>query len=415
MSSPVNPAIVSRSPRVSVPAVIAVCLWAALFVGIFIRTTRVPHKNTVVTTYLEAGTHWVRGESLYEGQRGFVYSPPTAAAFAALALLPPGLANGAWRLLNAAVFLGGIALWLRRGFFSVSPRNGPLVFILLLPLAIGNFNNGQVNPLVIGLLMIGVAAAERDRLWLAAFCMAAVAYLKIYPLAVGLLLAVLYPRRFSWRLLVALVGVGALAFALQRPAYVLEQYRLWLATRAADNRLEYAAEIMPRDFWLLLRLVHADIGQNAYRALQLLTGGGLAAVCAYGQWKGWSSVLLGRVVLVFGCLWMLLFGPATESATYILLAPVLALALVEAHERSLPASLRAMVIAVYTLFVLGLAANSFLHLKKGPATMCVQPAAAVLFVAYSVLELRWRIMRSDGRDGTPCRPSGKRSYGNSRR
>lgn len=389
ISSPSSPAAVSRVRHFSLFTVIAVTLWAALFIGIFIRTARFPHKNTVVTTYLEAGVHWTRGENLYEGQRGFVYSPPTAAAFAALAVLPPGLGNGVWRLLNAVVFLGGVALWLRRGFFAVPPGRVPLVFILLLPLAIGNFNNGQVNPLVIGLLTIGVACAEQERHWLAAGCIAVAAYLKIYPLAIGMLLAVLYPRRFSWRLLVMLAGIGVLAFALQRPAYVLEQYRLWLATRAADNRLEYAAEIMPRDFWLLLRLVHADIGQNAYRVLQLLTAAALAAVCAYGRWNRWPSALLARIVLVFGCLWMLLFGPASESATYILLAPPLVLALAETGERKVPASLRAIVIAVYALLVLGLASNSFLHLKKGPATMCVQPAAAVLFVLYSALELRW--------------------------
>ena len=39
-----------------------------------------------------------------------------------------------------------------------------LVFLLILPLSLGNFNNGQVNPMIIGLLMIAIVAGQRKTL-----------------------------------------------------------------------------------------------------------------------------------------------------------------------------------------------------------------------------------------------------------
>ncbi len=100
-----------------------------------------------------------------------------------------------------------------------------LVYLLILPLSLGNFNNGQVNPMIIGLLMVAIIAAHEKRWTLSAVALGFSVYLKIYPLSVGLLLVVLYPRQLGWRLALTLILMGAASFLLQRPAYVLEQYQ----------------------------------------------------------------------------------------------------------------------------------------------------------------------------------------------
>ena len=370
--------------------VIAVVAWAILLVVVCARAVHTPHKNSVMTTYLAAGSHWLAGEDLYIGGRGFVYSPLTAAFFAPFATLPSGVANTLWRLLNAAAFLGGMALWLRAGFHGIARRHDPVVFLLLLPLAIGNFNNGQVNPLVTGLLLTALTTADCGRFTLAAFCVAGATFLKIYPLAIGLLLVLLYPKKFAWRLLLALAVLAELSLLLQKPEYVLDQYRLWWATRAADNRLVYDANIAPRDLWLLCRLAHIPISQSAYMVVQLLTAAGVGAVCAYGRWRNWPRERLAVAALSLGCSWMLLCGPASESATYILLAPAVVLALVDAWFAPVPASpvMRGLIAGSYAILIIGLGINSFLHLKKTAAVMSVQPVAAVLFAGYSVGNLR---------------------------
>lgn len=386
------PLVHSTSPEKELRAwkTAAVALWCLLLLAVSIlvaaHLARGSHRNTVFTTYSTAGANWVAGRDLYEGGRGFVYSPVTAALFAPFSMLPELMGSILWRLLNAGMFLGGVAWWLKSGFHHWIPPNcRPFVFLLLLPLAIGNVNNGQVNPLIIGLIMMAIVAARRERWMLAAFCIAIAAYFKIYPLAIGLLLVVVYPKKFSWRLIVALISTGALAFVLQRPGYVLGQYRLWWLTRTADNRLEYGMDIAPRDLWMLFRFVHIPICQHAYKAIQLGSAAAVALVCAVGRYWRWPEDRLLVALLSLGCSWMLLCGPSTESATYIMLAPAVVLALVDAFAGPRPRWLRQLIAASYAVLIAGLAMNSFMHLKKSPATMSVQPIAAVIFVCYSAL------------------------------
>jgi len=364
----------------------ALILWSILLVVVFIRAGFSPQKNTVVTTYVNAGHAWLTSADVYKGIRGFVYSPVTAAFFAPLSLIPMLAANIVWRLLTTAVFLGGVAWWLKTDLHRWIPeRRHTLVFILLFPLAIGNFNNGQVNPLVIGLLMMGIIAAHRERFTLAAFCIAVATYFKIYPLAVGLLLILLFPRKFSWRLIVALIVIGALSFLLQRPSYVLHQYELWWQTRMTDNRMQYSYDIAPRDLYLLFRLAHIDISRQLYTVVQLLSGAAIGLICLVGRYKRWSEdrLLAGMFSLVCG--WMLLCGPATESATYVMLAPAAVLALAQAYCRPMPLSMRTLITSSFVVLLMALTMNSFMNLKKCPASMCVQPIGALIFVCYSGL------------------------------
>ena len=165
-----------------------------------------------------------------------MYSPLIAALFMPFTALPGWSGALIWRLLDAAVFVGVICWWLRVGLHDQIPKSASwLVFLLLLPLSLGNFNNGQVNPLLIGLLMIAVLSAYSKRWTISAVCVGIAAYLKIYPIAVGLSTGSHLSRQLGWRLAVALIILGALPFVLQYPAYAFEQYRHWFSSRAADN------------------------------------------------------------------------------------------------------------------------------------------------------------------------------------
>jgi hypothetical protein len=74
-------------------------LWVAVLVGVSARAIISPRKNTVVTTYRLAGERWLASKNLYKGKRGFVYSPPAAAAFVPLVILPKAPGEVLWRLL----------------------------------------------------------------------------------------------------------------------------------------------------------------------------------------------------------------------------------------------------------------------------------------------------------------------------
>lgn len=381
----------SGARRQSLLNAVVSALWVTTLLIVCCRVALAYPQHDVFVTYVDGGRRWLDSQPLYTTTRGFVYSPLIAACFAPFSLLPERLGAVLWRLLNAAVFCWAIAWWLKIGLHNRIPRRASwLVFLLVLPLAIGNFNNGQVNPLIIGLLMISILAAYVGQWTTAALCIGISAYLKIYPLSIGLLLVLLYPRQLGWRLAAALALLGALAFVLQQPGYVFEQYQRWFVSRAADNR-RMNMDIAPRDFAMLLRAVHINLSGSAVIALQVLAGAGAAAVCAFGRLQKWSQERLLVCVFSLGSCWMLLFGPSTEDATYVMLAPPLVLAMVHSFYQPKLSGMRLLPCISFAVLLLGLAMNSFLGLKKGVYTMSVQPFGALIFAVYA---LAWTLMSS---------------------
>jgi hypothetical protein len=368
-------------------SVVVIGLWTAVLLGICIRIGFFSHAHDVFATYADAGRRWSSSLPIYTYTRGFVYSPLVAAFFAPFSWLPISLGSVLWRLVNAAVFVGAIFWWLKAEITDRIPASSYwLVFLLILPLSLGNFNNGQVNPMIIGLLMVAILAAHEKRWTLSAVALGFSAYLKIYPLSVGLLLVLLYPRQLGWRLALTLILMGAASFVLQRPDYVLEQYLRWFHTRAADDR-RLNMDIAPRDFAMLLRLLHINLSAQATLLLQMVAGAGAAAICLFGRLKKWSEQRLLVCVFTTGTCWMLLFGPTTEDATYAMIAPALAFATVQAFHLKIPLWMRFLVCGSFAFLLLGLILNAFFGLKKTPLTMSVQPFGALLFLGYSIIWL----------------------------
>lgn len=358
-------------------------LWAIAVAVIFVKTILKPGSQTVFPIFYTAGGRWLRGENLYSGGNDYLYSPLIAAFFAPFSILPMWLANLAWRTLNVAAFLGSVGLWLRHGIHPIPKARHSLVFLIMLPLSIGSLNNGQSNPLLIALVMTALILARGGRWALAALCIGLVTFLKIYPLAVGLVLALLFPRKFTWRLLVALVALAALSFILQHPSYVVEQYQNWVTTRAVDER-RIAFSNPQRDFHMLLRVFGIVMDLKLYLVLQMLAGAAVAAVCFFGQWKGWAKDRLFIALLSLVTCWMLLFGPATESATYILLAPVISLAAVAAFSGPFPKWMRAMVVAALVVLIGGGAFIAFAGRHKDVYSQSIQQVGTIAFCVFAL-------------------------------
>jgi hypothetical protein len=321
-----------------------------------------------------------------------------AAAFAPFATLPLRLSNILWRLFCAAALLATAKAWLRHGLSGFGepgdagrkPGATTTAFLLLLPLAVGNLNLGQINVLVLAAVTAGVLAV-RVRAWnTAALLLAAGGFMKIYPLAVGLLLALLYPRQLSWRLLLALAGLFILSLLLQRPAYAWQQYHGWYAVLHGDDRLDIDLYASWRDFGFLLRACGVPLSDSAYRLMEIASGGVLAIFLWLGQRRwGWSEARLLGGVFSLGCAWMLLFGPATEAATYIVLSLPVCAALTAAWEIKPGAGSPRllgwwrMIFAVsYALLLLADIANSWAHGSTHHLYMrALQPVAGFLFAA----------------------------------
>ena len=167
-------------------------IWTAVVVIMVLRPLVASYRGTSFDTYHLAGVHWIHGERVYSQWMGFVYSPVVAVFFAPFAYLPSTLANILWRALNAGLLLGGLAALLKSNLFDgIKERNYGLVYILLVPLAVGNIDISQANPLVEGLLLAAIAAVYVERWNSAALCVAIATCFKVYPIAVGLLICVI--------------------------------------------------------------------------------------------------------------------------------------------------------------------------------------------------------------------------------
>ncbi len=369
--------------------------WTIVLVAIVIHRAK-SHSRSTLEVYQLAGSHWTHGEYLYGDRRGFVYSPLAAAFFTILDWLPRAWATVFWLLVNAAALLGGMWAILRSGFGpAIDRKHFGIAFLLLLPLAIGNLDVMQANALVIGLLMLAFAAASKERWAVAAVCIGVATYLKIYPLSVGLLLVLLAPWRFGWRLVVALVVLGLLPFLFQHPQYVSDQYHFWIASRLGDNRLQYSEKDAPLDLWyLLVRVGHVPLTQGAYRILQVLAGGAIAVFEVVGRLRGWPRLRILAGAFSFVSIWMTLVGPATEGYTYILLAPAAALAFVQAWSRPDSKWERGLVSGAMALLLFAVARNSFMPHLKTPLVMSAQPAGALLLLGACLTAIRYDAFNS---------------------
>jgi hypothetical protein len=364
-------------------------VWTAALVVLILRPLLLSHRGTSYDTYQFAGSHWLHGENIYSHWMGFVYSPVVAAFFAPFAYLPAPLANILWRILNAALLLGGLAAILKTNLFAgIKKSNFGILYILLVPLAVGNIDISQANPLVEGLLLLAIAAVYLERWNSAALCVAIATCFKIYPIAVGLLICLIAPKRFSWRMIIALLLLLVIPFLFQHWSYVSNQYNAWIATRASDDRRQWPIEKLPLDLWFLIHWVgNLPIPPKIYSLIQLATAGALAFFCAVQTWRGWAKnrVLSGLFCLV--SIWMTLCGPATESYTYLILAPAVILALVQAFNAHQPAELRALVSAAFILQLLAATRASFLPHFKPSWALAIQPCSALVFLVYTLLWL----------------------------
>ncbi len=246
----------------------ALAVWGVLILGVCVRGLLQPTDHNCYQEYYEqAGRNWFEGRDLYLAFGATCrYSPLINALFAPLSRTPLWLGSLLWRLVNAGAFLGALLWWLRACAPTWTPTLRALLLLSVIPLSVGNINSGQANPLLLGLLLATTAAAARGRWnWAALFC-AAACLLKLYPVALALLLAGAYPRRFTPRFLIALAAGLLLPFALQHPEYVARQYANWGGNLLGDDRSQGdLAGVGYRDLWLLIYNLHLPIGPAGLR------------------------------------------------------------------------------------------------------------------------------------------------------
>lgn len=332
---------------------LAVTLWVILLVGVGVRVAlSKPTSQSVVPIYRQAGMNWLAERDLYTYQPGLdVYrNPPIFAdAFTLVNVLPEKTGALLWRGVSVVVLLAGLAVFLRTTASQLTPRQQAWAFCAAVPLALISLNNGQVNVLLTGSVLLAGAAFARNRYAATAICITLAIWLKLYPISLGLLLVLLAPRALAWRFSLGILIGGLIPFLFTSPEYVLAMYKSYAQYLQHEDRTYSFLSQVQRDWTIIPRQWLGLIPPpEVTRGVSLLVAAmcaGLVLTCC----RGMERPRAAQVAVGLACIWMTLFGPATEIPTYTLIIPVLCVAVVSWQGWRRILAMFAMVLVVATV------------------------------------------------------------------
>jgi hypothetical protein len=369
--------------RPTLTITLAIASWTTVAIVLGIHAHYYPLPHTVYNIYSEAAHRWWSGHDLYvRGVDFYRYSPLFAIAVTPFASLPDQWGCPLWKIANLGLYALALASFLRRcASPDLSATEKASFFLLVLLGSLHSLYIGQANVLMLALLLLALAAVGRGKWTLAALGIALATLVKGYPIALALLLAVHYPRRFGVRYAIALFGGLAAPFLFQSPAVVAGQYQSWF------HHLRDSTQIMRerlRSIDHLLFVTGHPIDPQAFAVLGIAAGVGtlLLSLLFASQVTDHRAVLL-RLYLLFA-VWAMLFGPATETCTYIVLAPASAWCIIEGwrnHRGIITA-----VILTSSFLMAGILVTDIV----GPALRAffnahgAQPIAALLLLSYLI-------------------------------
>lgn len=366
---------------------IAIVVWVAILLAIGIRVAVASRNNSVFPIFAAAGAHWRAGEPVYSAPTPeldqFRYSPLVAAWFSLWSLLPRFAGEGIWRILNALVLLGSIVAWTR---WRRSPSVLGWMLLLVVPLGVGGLNNGQCNALIAGLLLFAQVWLERKLFWTAAAAVAVCVLLKEYPIALGLLFCLIEPRQFAPRFAICILAGLALPYLMAPPQYVTEQYFAWFTRVSEDDRTSYALGVSYRDLQMLLRVYGLPLTLVQYRILESLLAVAAAGLVLSNRGRWPREHAIAACGAMAAC-WMTLAGPATESSTLVLVAPLLAEMVLDARDRL--GWRRWLPIVSWVLLTVGAMIVWFPRVIAQPVhSTAIQPLGLVLLTVAAILAYR---------------------------
>ncbi len=368
-------------------------LWILLGIAASVHVLVSPERHNLWPVFRKGAMGWWSGRILYEGPDYFRYSPVFATLLAPFVALPGSLGNILFDVLGLAILFHAI----RRLTRSVFPEpflshNEPAVLVLSLVGVIRSIWSSQAHTWCAAVIFLAAVALVEQRWWLAAFLLALAVHLKLAPIVLAGVVAVLWPKKMSWRFAIALVVVALLPLLNGRPAQVIGMYR------DCQTRLQDLTALrLPgvRDVLHVFESLNVAVPLAAYRALQVLAG--LLVV-------GWAWRLQRRRVpavwLVSGSFavtitYMLALGPAVEFVQYPLLAPwVSAAMLAAAGPRSRERRALALIYVTTTVAGFGAVEDLLGGLIHSKASESLITLGAIAFGVWVIL--KWRCAPSDG-------------------
>jgi len=372
----------------------AVAMWVVLAVAVSVKLALFSNDYSVYRMFAAGARHWWADQSLYasytitEGLDGYRYSPTFAVAFTPLACLPRPLGPIFWGLVSIAL-LGWATHVLAR---DVLPGGWPLtreawlLALVLVGSTVGIWSL-QSNAFLTASIVLGLAATLRQRWWTAALFLAVPVFIKLWPMALVLLLMVYWPRQLIGRFAAVCLILAAIPFLTRPPHIVVWQYHEWYVSLTGPLQARWPGY---RDAWTIweefCKLVGCEsdrpLYHHVYTALSLVTALGVLGWCLWQRRRLESTGHLLTLILSMWASWQLLFGPATEQLTYGLIAPSASWAVLVSVTERRARWLTWIAWAMLALLPAGDIERAVLGIFSGAKTLL--PLGVALFVAWLV-------------------------------
>ncbi len=302
--------------------------WAALFLVIAVMIAA-GNTRVAIPSYWIAARNWLAGRGLYDGTGvgGFVYLPQAAILFAPFAVLPPALCEVLWRVVNIGTFAMGLRSFSRLAGKGAGIELFPLMTLVAIPFAWDCARNGQATLAMTGLMLLAVNDVAGSRWWRATLWLSlGVAIKPLIIVLVLLVMAIYWPM--TWRVLCGMAAVALAPFLTQDPVYVLEQYSAWLhnTTTAAHVGVVAAGWSTP---FTALRTAGVEVPELVQTVVRLIAACGTLVLCIIAR-RRYDADRSAVYLFSLAATYIILFSPRTETVTYALLGPAIAVFLAQA-------------------------------------------------------------------------------------
>lgn len=279
-------------------------------------------------TYLQAGQDVAAHAIPYsftDFESGFKYSPLFALFFYPFSFFPFKAGGALWQFLNFSVFSSGLFLSMAH-YFEKDGELGrildrPYKLIILLGMVsnelMGALLHGQVNPMICGLMLLGLVFYSQDRFVLAGILLALACNFKLFPLVLALLLL----WDFNWKYWITF-GAAFLGFFIL-PAAALgwewnwELLQTWLKVLSMDTVVERSLSLLQ-----LLR-IHVDFQRDTF--YYLFVAGNVLYLCAgYRFFYSLEKKRGAATLFSLAALFIMLFNHRSENVLFVFACPVFA-------------------------------------------------------------------------------------------
>lgn len=241
----------------------------------------------------------------YEQYDLFKYTPSFALIFGLFAVLPNALGLFIWNLLNVGLPLLGFSQLL-----GLNKKTKPLLLLMLIPEMLTSVLNSQSNGLILGLMLLSLAAIQRENTLKAVFLICITGFIKLFGIALFAVF-LLYPNQLKKAILQAFV-VMLILFGL--PLIVtsfdtlIQQYLNYFDLLKNDGNTFVKYSVMA---WL-----NSWFQLNISKNIVLIVGLFIQMIPLFLR-----SDFLKNNRIVYGLSWMIwvvIFNHMAESATYII-------------------------------------------------------------------------------------------------